>query len=80
MGDEAQWARLFGNSWMAGCHWLLGFSAGAFLYWSIMTMLLKSSCFQKKVGVFSTSQFSLLVASLCAVAVHILEDFILDIF
>jgi ABC-type branched-subunit amino acid transport system permease subunit len=80
MGDKALWDMLLGNLWMAGVHWLLGFCVGAFLFWWISTILSKSSLFQKRVGVFSTCQFSLLVALLCAVVVHILEDFILDKF
>jgi len=80
IGDKVLWAILFGNIWMSGAHWVLGFFVGGLVYLLTLTMCLKSSCFQKNVGVFSTRQFSLLVALLCAVVVHILEDYILDIF
>jgi hypothetical protein len=80
IGDKEVWLMLLGKSWMPVAHWVLGFIVGASLFWLTSTTLLKCSCFQSKVGVFSIYQFSLLVALLCAVVVHIAEDFIFDVF
>jgi hypothetical protein len=80
IGDKEVWLMLLGKSWMPIAHWVLGFGVGLLLFWLTSTTLLKFSCFQNKIGVFSIRGFSLLVALLCSVVVHIAEDYIFDIF
>ena len=69
--------------WAIRCeayHFLLSGFVGLLGYWLISTILLRTTYFQKQVGVFSTHQFSLLVALCFAVLAHILQDYLLGWF
>ena len=58
-----------------GMHWLLAFIVGVLAYSLILTILLRTSSFKERVGVFSTRTFSLLVALCLAVLSHMLVDY-----
>lgn len=66
--------------WKIGAHFMLSGFVGSLVYWLMVTTLSNTSCFQKRIGVFSTSQFSLFVALCFAVLAHIVEDYTFGLF
>lgn len=62
------------------CHFGLSCFVGWLAYLLTSTTLSHTILFHDGVGVFSTSQFSLLVALCCACLAHIVEDYTWDRF
>jgi len=63
-----------------GNHFILSSVVGALAFFLTQIILSRITLFKSKVGVFSTFQFSFLVALCCAVLSHILEDYFLKIY
>lgn len=70
--------------WMPAAHFALGFSVGSLLYWLTLTILRRGFSTTSMGGTCMDDsaiyRYSLLLAVLFSVLLHILEDYTLNVF
>jgi predicted membrane channel-forming protein YqfA (hemolysin III family) len=68
---------IFSNElWKVGMHFLLSCAVGALVYfWTLTILSHRCSGGQNSTGVFSIYQYSFLLALLCSVLSHIVQDY-----